>query len=184
MVCEESGMAIYMVANQQSLVELASYLPLNKKDLGKISGFGKTKVEKYGDDLLEVINDYCAQHNLESKIDSKAVDPNKEKKNKPTKVVKIDTKKLSFELYKQKRSIEDVAKERNLTYNTIEGHLSYFVALGELDISEFVSTEKQQLILNAIKIHGSLSHKTLIENLPENISYGQIKMVLAAQETP
>jgi ATP-dependent DNA helicase RecQ len=59
--------------------------------------------------------------------------------------------------------------------------LSYFVALGELDISEFVSTEKQQLILNAIKVHGSLSHKTLIENLPENISYGQIKMVLATQ---
>ena len=181
MVCEETGMAIYMVANQQSLIELASYLPLNKKDLGKISGFGKAKVEKYGDDLLEVINDYCAQHNLASNIDNKVLDPNKEKKAKPTTLVKVDTKKVSFELYKQTKSIEAVAKERSLTINTIEGHLSYFVALGELDISEVVSTEKQQLILNAIKVHGSLSHKTLIENLPENISYGQIKMVLATQ---
>jgi hypothetical protein len=183
MVCEETGMAIYMVANQQSLVELANYLPLTKIDLSKISGFGKAKIEKYGDDLLEVINDYCAQHNLESNINSKVLDHNKEKKSKATNVVKVDTKRVSFELYKEKGSIETVAKERKLTFSTIEGHLSHFVAIGELDISEFVSLDQQQLILNAIKIHGSLSHKTLIENLPDSISYGQIKMLLALEAT-
>jgi hypothetical protein len=183
MVCEETGMAIYMVANQQTLVELATFLPHNKKDLAKITGFGKAKVEKYGDELLEVITDYCTQYNLQSNIDSKLLDPNKEKKGKTTTVAKVDTKKMSFELYKEKRSIEAVAKERSLTIGTIEGHLSHFVANGTLDISEFVSVDKQLLIADAIKIHGSLSHKTLIENLPENISYGQIKMVLALQPT-
>jgi hypothetical protein len=184
MVCEETGMAIYMVANQQTLVELVTFLPHNKKDLAKITGFGKAKVEKYGADLLEVITDYCTQHNLQSNIDAKLLGPNKEKKGKTTTVAKVDTKKMSFELYKEKRSIEAVAKERSLTIGTIEGHLSHFVANGTLDISEFVSPDKQVLISDAIKIHGTLSHKTLIENLPENISYGQIKMVLALQPTP
>ncbi|MEP6927207.1 MAG: HRDC domain-containing protein, partial [Ginsengibacter sp.] len=49
-ICEETGMPIYMVANRATLTEIATYLPLNKKDLFKISGFGKAKVDKYGDD--------------------------------------------------------------------------------------------------------------------------------------
>ena len=184
MVCDDTGMAIYMIANQQTLVELATYLPFNKKDLLKISGFGKAKVDKYGDDVLEAINDYCVQYNLVTNITAKSLEPAKEKRLKPKNTTKTDTKLLSLELYQMKKSIEEVAKERQLTVGTVEGHLSYFIGTGNLDIKEFVSVEKQQLITEAIKIHGSLSHKTLIENLPENISYGQIKMVLALQPTP
>jgi len=184
MVCDDTGMAIYMIANQQTLVELATYLPFNKKDLLKISGFGKAKVDKYGDDVLEAINDYCVQYNLVTNITAKSLEPAKEKRLKPKNTTKTDTKLLSLELYQMKKSIEEVAKERQLTVGTVEGHLSYFIGTGNLDIKEFVSVEKQQLITEDIKIHGSLSHKTLIENLPENISYGQIKMVLALQPTP
>jgi ATP-dependent DNA helicase RecQ len=38
------------------------------------------------------------------------------------------------------------------------------------------------LIKAAIKIHGRESLKTLKENLPEDISYGEIRMVMAAQK--
>ena len=41
----------------------------------------------------------------------------------------------------------------------------------------------QQKIKDAVAIHGALSHKTLIDNLPKSISYGEIKMVLAAEKT-
>ncbi|MEX0636092.1 MAG: helix-turn-helix domain-containing protein, partial [Ferruginibacter sp.] len=184
MVCDDTGMAIYMVANRQTLEELTTYLPFNKKDLLKISGFGKAKVDKYGDDVLEAINDYCVRYNLVTNIYAKSLNPVKEKRTKLTNITKTDTKLLTLELYQIKKSIEEVAKERQLTIGTIEGHLSYFIGKGNLDIREFVSAEKQQLIKEAIQIHGSLSHKTLIENLPENISYGQIKMVLALQPTP
>ena len=54
MVCEETDMPIYMVANQATLKEIATYLPLTKKDLLQISGFGKAKVDKYGDDILAI----------------------------------------------------------------------------------------------------------------------------------
>jgi hypothetical protein len=33
---------------------------LNKKDLMKITGFGKAKADKYGDDILEAIESYAA----------------------------------------------------------------------------------------------------------------------------
>jgi hypothetical protein len=55
-----------------------------------------------------------------------------------------------------------------------------FIGDGEIEINDLVPAKKQQLILNAVAIHGSLSHKALIENLPADISYGEIRMVLAA----
>ena len=39
---------------------------------------------------------------------------------------------------------------------------------------------KEVAIKEAAKIHGSSSHKTLIDNLPAGISYGEIRLVLAA----
>ena len=54
-------MPIYMVANQATLKEIATYLPLTKKDLLQISGFGKAKVDKYGDDIVASVRDYCSQ---------------------------------------------------------------------------------------------------------------------------
>ncbi|RYF91237.1 MAG: hypothetical protein EOO03_01880, partial [Chitinophagaceae bacterium] len=66
-----------------------------------------------------------------------------------------------------------------LTRATIEGHLCHYAGLGELDLSQLVAPAKQELIKNAINIHGALSHKTLLENLPNDITYSEIKMVLA-----
>ncbi|RYE39660.1 MAG: hypothetical protein EOP48_25505, partial [Sphingobacteriales bacterium] len=50
MVVDESGLPIYMIANAETLKALSTFLPQNKKELSGISGFGKAKVEKYGDD--------------------------------------------------------------------------------------------------------------------------------------
>ena len=65
---------------------------------------------------------------------------------------------------------------------TIEGHLAWYVGNGEIDINKLVSIEKQMLIKEAAKIHGTQSLKTLIENLPGDISYGEIRLVLAAEK--
>ncbi len=77
--------------------------------------------------------------------------------------------------------MSEIAKERNFTISTIEGHLAWFVGTGEIDVNEIVPLKKQKTIKEAVKIHGALSHKTLIENLPNDISYGEIKIVLASK---
>ena len=91
-----------------------------------------------------------------------------------------DTKTVSFQLYKAAKDIASIAKERNLSISTIEGHLSFFVGTGEIDINELVDKKKQKLIHDAAAKHGIASHKTLIDNLPKDINYGELRMVLAA----
>ena len=180
-VCEETGMPIYMVANQATLKEIATYLPLTKKDLLQLSGFGKAKVDKYGDDILTAVQEYCSRNNLEGNIAAKAGNPKRERKEKRLEE-KTPTNIISFNLFKEGKSIAEIAKERNFAITTIEGHLASFVATGEIDISKMVSIEKQLLIKEAAKIHGRESFKTLKDNLPEDISYGELRMVMTAEK--
>ncbi|MEO5649706.1 MAG: helix-turn-helix domain-containing protein [Ginsengibacter sp.] len=178
MVCEETRMPIYMVANQNTLKEIATYLPLTKKDLLQLSGFGKAKVDKYGDDILDAVNDYCSRYNIESNMAAKEGNPKRERKEKSLEE-RTPTNIISFNLFKEGKSIVDIAKERNLAVSTVEGHLASFVANGEIDINKMVSMEKQSLIKEAAKVYGKESFKILKENLPEDIGYGEIRMVIS-----
>ncbi len=49
-----------------------------------------------------------------------------------------------------------------------------------MEIDDLVDKPQQQAIKKAAELFGVASLKTLKENLPEEISYGEIRMVLAA----
>ena len=52
------------------------------------------------------------------------------------------TQQATLSLYKQGLSIEEIARERGRAANTIEGHLSAFVADGSLDPLRLVPQQK------------------------------------------
>ena len=82
-------------------------------------------------------------------------------------------------MYRMGKAIADIAIERQLALSTIEAHLSYYITTGQLGVDEFVPADKQELIAEAITKYGALSLKLLKDNLPEEISYGEIRLVLA-----
>jgi ATP-dependent DNA helicase RecQ len=125
--------------------------------------------------------DYCSRKKLESNMGAKETNPKKERKEKPLEE-KTPTNIISFNLFKEGKSVVEIAKERNMAVSTIEGHLSFFIANGEIDINEIVPPEKQLLIKEAVKIHGRESLKILKDNLPEDITYGEIRMVMATEK--
>lgn len=176
-VCQDYNLPIYMVANRKSLTEISSMLPSTRKDLMKISGFGKAKAEKYGDDILDLVLDYCEKNNLKSQMFPDEEKPPKEKK-KPG--VKGTTQAISYRLFRDGKSVEQIARERNMVVSTVETHLATFVADGLLNIDELVKPELQRQILEVAAVHGWQSLKILKENLPENISYGQLRLTKAS----
>ncbi len=98
---------------------------------------------------------------------------------KKTKEKKSDTKLVSFELYKEGKSIAQIAKERSLTAGTIEGHLAYFVKTKQLDVLDFISKEKLNIIEKEIHKHDTFALTPIKEALGNNASYGEIRMVIA-----
>ena len=149
-ICAKKDLPIYIVAATKTLDEMARYLPLTLSELRKISGFGDAKVEQYGQQFLDIILNYCHERNLTSLIKEKT--PKRERKaSGEERRPKPDTKAESFKLYKEGKSVQDIATERNLTVPTVEGHLAHFVQMGDIKISELVSKKKIVLIEPALK---------------------------------
>ena len=176
-IAHEENVPAYLILSDSSLLDLSTYLPLTKNDLPQISGFGAFKIEKYGAPFLELVQDFCSANNLVSKIELKQ--PKKTKKVSAPRERASDTKRISLELYNRDRSIADIAAERQLAVTTVETHLSYYITTGELNINDFVPYDKQELIEPAVTKYGRLSLKLLKDNLPEEISYGEIRMMVA-----
>jgi len=178
LICSKKKLPIYMVASSKTLEEMANYLPQTLEELEQISGFGKAKVESYGVDFLHIINEYSAENNLSSNIEAKAP----KRKRKEPKAAKTDTKAESFNLYKEGKSIAEIAQQRNLSVQTIEGHLAYYVQQGELKVEELVSREKIVLIEPVVKEFAANSLTTIKEKLGSDVSFGEIRLVLASVE--
>jgi GTPase SAR1 family protein len=60
----ETKMPAYIVLTQKSLYELVHYLPEDEAALAKINGIGKTKLEQFGKDILEIIRKYCEESGI------------------------------------------------------------------------------------------------------------------------
>jgi hypothetical protein len=141
-ICARKNQPIYLVAGSKTLEEMTTYLPQTLEELEQISGFGKARLEAYGDDFLAIIKAYSEANNLSSNIAGKIP----KRRRREAKELKMDTKTETFKLYQEGKTVSDIAKQRILTTQTIEGHLSYFVEKGIIKVEDLLSREKIILI--------------------------------------
>jgi hypothetical protein len=186
LICSETGQPIFMVVNHAGLKDIAAFLPKTKRDLLLISGFGKAKVDKYGDEIIEAVQDYCERHHVNAPEMLIPVHSKKERKTKAapaeTKEPKVPSREITFNLFKEGKNIEEVAKERGLAGSTIESHLSSYIQTGELKIEDFMTTEKYEQIMAVIKDRGEVSLTDLKPQLPADVTFGDLRMAEAAHK--
>ncbi len=102
---------------------------------------------------------------------------------KKIKAVKPDTKDLSFALYKEGKTMFEIAEARGFAITTIEGHLAHYVSLGMIPVSQFVAKEKFDAILEASKkVEGENKLTPLKLELGDGYSYSEIRFTLATQK--
>ena len=54
----EEGVDAYMIFNNKTLVELATYFPTTQEECLKIQGIGAFKWDKYGEEIIQIIKEY------------------------------------------------------------------------------------------------------------------------------
>ncbi len=102
---------------------------------------------------------------------------------KKVKAAKPDTKELSFALYKEGKTVSEIAEARGFAMTTIEGHLAHYVSLGMIPVSQFVAKEKFDVILEASKkIEGENKLTPIKLELGDDYSYSEIRFALATQK--
>lgn len=159
----------FQVFTQKTLFAMCELLPQNKTELKKVYGMGKVRIKKYGDEILEIINEYARSNNLKSQIELTEVI------NESTK----NTKEISFDFFKEGLSIKEIAEKRGLVLSTIEGHLAHFVSEGELDISKLFAKEKLKKGIRIVKNTNFESFSELKEVLGDEFSYGELRLLVS-----
>ena len=98
---------------------------------------------------------------------------------KSPKEVKPHSRELSYQFFQEGKSLKEIAAERSFAISTIEGHLAYYVARGQIDISQFVDQYKVKQVIDAFKKLDTLKLGAVKEYLGSGYSYGDLRMVLA-----
>ena len=92
---------------------------------------------------------------------------------------KPKTWEVSLDLYKNGKTPEDIANERQLTLGTIMGHLARYVDSGQVDFDDLVSREHQLIISHVINKVGTAEGATPIKELcPPDVTYGEIRLMM------
>ena len=117
-------------------------------------------------------------------IDEKEVKVKKKKvKEEKPKKEKVDTRGVTFKMFREGKSIKEIAAERSLTVGTVENHLAHFVETGEMDVKEVVSTQHQKIIRGIIKSFNKAYSLSEVKSLlPNDYTYAEIKLVIASME--
>lgn len=171
------GIADYVIMQHNALICLVNYLPSNISELIATPYFGKVRADKYGADILRIINDYVSKHHIErpQPLLKETLKPKKPK------VERVDTKLQTYQMYQDGKTPQEIAVERDLALTTVYGHLSHYVETGDLPLTDFVSADKARVIRQAITQLGTRGDmvNTLKESLGNAYTYTDIRFVMA-----
>ncbi|SER89364.1 ATP-dependent DNA helicase RecQ [Gracilibacillus ureilyticus] len=156
-LADSHGVPPYVVFSDKSLTEMASMMPQSKSAMLLIHGVGEKKFEQFGEQFLEVIEEY--------------VDGKNDKR--PSYLI-------SYELFiEQKLEIKEISDKRGIAETTVFQHLMQAVKEGhELDWSRLISEELENEVLSAYEQAEEPGLKLLKETLPEEYTYEEIRAAL------
>ncbi|WP_319407794.1 helix-turn-helix domain-containing protein [uncultured Desulfosarcina sp.] len=174
---EEEGIAHYRVLHQKTLIQIAVNLPDTLPALKGTKGVGKRLAERYGEELVALVGRYRRQHQIET-VPLPATTPAGPPPKKP-KTARIDTKKVSLELFEKGLTLADIAEKRGLVLATIESHMAYWVAAGKVEIDLLLSPEKREAIERQLSRMQGKPFGEIKQVLGTDVSYGEIKLVKA-----
>ncbi len=100
---------------------------------------------------------------------------------KKPKKERIPTQTKTLELFTRGLSVEEIAKERQLTVGTIYSHLIDGVKDGKVDAADIIGSQKLNHIAKLVRAVGLSNGIGTIKNLcPDSVTYEEIRLVIAS----
>ena len=157
----EEDIPAYLVFNDATLKIIEQERPMSDEEFLEISGVGQRKLEVYG---AAFINEVIAF------IKEKKVTKNKS-----------DTHKITYELYQEGLSIDEIAEKRKLTSTTIFSHIAKLYNDGkDININELVSENEVNSVREAKKeLDSPNALKPYFEHFNEQLDYFKIRLALS-----
>lgn len=165
------------IMHMNILKEISGRYPVSIEELKDISGFGPKKIEAYGDEIIEIVNNYILENNIEHVWIQK---------NKRKVIIDGETRnsdQIAVDMLKENVNIHEVSEKLELSVSTILGYVSeYIKEFGEIkfniNFEEFYNEEEESAILNAINEVGFEKISDLKKALPKYTKYESIRAVI------
>ncbi|MER3461699.1 MAG: DNA helicase RecQ [Armatimonadota bacterium] len=166
-LAREQNVPAYVIFHDSTLGEMAEVKPRSLQSLGRISGVGATKLERYGEAFLEVIQKHAGDAPEVQPVRAKVVDDE-------------DTYELTLELLQEGHTPARIAELRELKLATIENHLAELVNRGRLTAEEATGLDGEELgrireVWQSLPAEDKGRLKPLYERLGERYSYGILR---------
>ena len=169
----------YIVFADSSLRLMAQQQPQTLADFAQISGVGKRKLEQYGERFTAEIRAYREEQGLP--VRDKADDSAPTRARGPTTTLLSNTQAMTLHLYQQGLSAAEIAQHRKLKLSTITTHLAELIEQNQpIRVEDLVPEDRQTTIMGAIEQVGSYSLSLIREQLGDQYSYDEIKLVRAS----
>lgn len=202
-VAGKENLPPYMVFADSTLREMAETCPQNQTEFLRLSGVGERKLEKYGEIFLRGIQEYFEKHGVElpGKIQSAKEDikqgtrqsakdstlQNKIQGPEPVRVeqtqereTKMPSYLVTYRLYQEGKSLEEIAKLRSYKLMTIQDHILRAYKEGHpIAWSDFIPNDQEQLIMTMIQQVGVEKLRPIKDGLPAEVDWMTIKAVIA-----
>ncbi len=179
----------YIVFSDASLKEMSIYMPIVKEQFLGIKGVGILKYDKYGEDFLEVINEYINENNIDVSTIKKGdgtssfLDDDSNSNNRNA--GKSDTEKsyiVTYDMFMEGKSIKEISKLRDYAKQTIENHIVRCFKEGyQLNLKEIIPEEYYDLILKVLNEIETDKLKPIKDALPDDVEYFWINLLKNAR---
>ncbi|MGP4059259.1 DNA helicase RecQ [Halobacillus sp. H74] len=174
-LADEAALPPYVIFSDATLKEFTIYLPENKEEMLAIKGVGEQKYEKYGEAFLEVTRPWAERAEQKPKP-TRTSEPSVRKKDpfeeRPSYII-------TYDMWQEKQSIKEIAKEREMSTQTIENHLFRCAKEGtDINWDRWFDEEQESQVMKAYDQLEERKLKPLKDALPETFTYSMIKAVL------
>ena len=122
-LADENDVPPFVIFHDATLSEMMERQPGNHEQLLLINGVGESKLKKYGDIFLKVINDHKKKEQQDA----------------------TDTVGESLSLFRSGMDINTIASQRNLKPSTIYSHLADCIEQGELELGDVIELKQQEI---------------------------------------
>ena len=176
-VSKLEGVLPYMILSSNTLKEISGRYPLDEEQLKDIGGIGPVKINKYGEDIINIVKEYINENNIT---------PKWEEKKRLKLVLDGDNRKndeIALDLLNQNKDINDVADELEISVSTVLGYVYDYIKLGnninfDIDLKCMYNENEKEMILDAINRFGDEKVSVIKKVMPDYVKYESIRAVI------
>lgn len=166
----------YVILSQMALVNITNILPKNEEELRRVKGVGKVTVERYGAEILSIVDDCVVQYEYrrESSLFEEVVKP--KKRTSDPQEEKIPSYRVTLSLFQSGKDVPQIAEERGLGVSTIDNHLFQCVQNGLLSAEKLCPKSRLKEICKFVRKHPDQTLGELRKSCEEKYSYAELRL--------